>query len=141
MSDTKFQLRESVVANFELALRNAGMQRWTGTDPKKPKYWRGRVESSGMVEDLFFLYTVTDNLELEAADNKSFRRQVFINGQLYTRSGFSNANFQDLANAIERECGELGFIFNFEGEGIDTSIDENAPVYYCNFEAEKRVIM
>lgn len=144
MSDTKFALREEMAGTFELALRNAGMARGlTGSNvaPDKPKYWRGRVPKSNTLDDMFLLYTITDNLELNAADNKSFRRQLFANGQLYTRTGFSSGDFQDLAEAIEKECEKLGIILTFEGEGVDTSIDQDSPVSYCNFEAEMKLLV
>lgn len=139
MNNTKFALREKMAGTFELALRNAGMQRWTSEEPFKPKYWRGRVKDTS--PDMFLLYTITDNLELDAADNKSFRRQVFANGQLYTRTGFSSGEFQDLAERIEKECKELRIILTFEGEGVDTSIDQDSPVSYTNFEAEMRLLV
>lgn len=140
MSSKKFTIREQAAANFETSLIAAGMQRWTGTEDK-PKYWRGRVDSQGYLEDLFLLYTVTDNMELDAADNKTFRRNIYINGQLYTRSGFSNADFQDLAEAIQNAMSEAKIMFTFEGEGVDISIDQDAPVYYVNFEAEQRLVV
>lgn len=136
---TKFALREKMAANLETAFNNAGMQRWTGTDEYKPKYWRGKVNDVN--KDLFLLYDITDNLEDEAADNKSFRRSVYANGQLYTRSGFSNSEYQSLAELIETECEKLGIIFVFADEGIDTSIDADSPIYYCNFEAEQRLLV
>ena len=140
MSSRKFTIREQAAAAFETALISAGMQRWTGKEDK-PKYWRGRVDSQGMLEDLFLLYTVTDNLELDAADNKSFRRDIYINGQIYTRSGFSNGDFQDLCEAIQDAMDEAGIIFIINGEGVDTSIDQDAPVYYVNFECEQRLLV
>lgn len=133
----KYTLREQVAASFELAAEQAGFY-WSKGE-NKPKYWRGRVDAQGLVDDIFLLYDVTDNLELDAADNKSLRRQIFINGSLYTRQGFSNGDFQDRASALQDKCEEAGFIFNFTGEGVDSSIDQDAPVYYINFEAEKRV--
>lgn len=136
---TKFALKEKVVANFETALNSAGLQRWTGTDPDKPKYWRGAVKDTN--PSIFLLYQVTDNLELEAADNKSFRRSIYINGSLYTRNGFTDGEYQDLAEAIEQECEAAKIIITFSDEGIDTSIDQDSPIYYCNFEAEQRLLM
>lgn len=136
---TKFALREKMAANLETAFNNAGMQRWTGGEVDKPKYWRGKVNDIN--QDIFLLYDITDNLEDEAADNKSFRRSIYANGQLYTRSGFSDGSYQDLASAIETECEKLGIIFVFADEGIDTSIDADSPIYYCNFEAEQRLLV
>lgn len=136
---TTFALREKMAATFEIALQNAGMQRWTGTDNYKPKYWRGKVNDIN--QDIFLLYSITDNLENDAADNKSFRRSIYANGQLYTRSGFSDSDFQELAEAIEEECKALNIIFSFDDEGIDTSLNADSPMYYCNFEAEMRLLV
>lgn len=133
---SKFETREQFVALFQQALNNAGMQRSTGTE-NKPKYWRGQVDNDA--SDLFLLYTVTGNEPLEHADNKSIRRDLFINGQLFTRSGYSDSNFQDLAIAIEERCEQLGLICTFEDEGRDNSIDTESPIYYINFEVEGRL--
>lgn len=140
MSNRKAQIREQAAARFEIALQSAGMQRWTGKGDK-PKYWRGRVDKQGMLDDLFLLYTITDNLELNAADNKSFRRNIYINGQIYTRSGYANGDFQDLQEKIQYAMEELNIVFTFQGEGVDTSIDQDAPVYYINFESEQRLLV
>ena len=91
---SKFQLREEFVAKFEQALRNAGMQSKLGTDTDKPRYWRGQVDNTN--DALFLLYVVTDNLPLESADNKSVRRQLYLNGSLFTRNGFNDSDYQDL---------------------------------------------
>lgn len=135
----KYQIQEQVAASFEQAAEKAGFYWSKGTE--EPKYWRGRVDAQGLLADRFLLYDITDNLEIDAADNRSVRRQVFINGTYYTRQGFSNGDFQDGANALQEACEENGFIFTFTGESVDSSIDQDAPVYYMNFEAEKRVPM
>lgn len=137
---TKFALKEKAVALFQTALNNAGMQGDWGTEDK-PKYWRGFVSKDGTQEKLYLLYQVTDNIELEAADNKSFRRAIYINGSLYTRDGFDYGKYQDLAESIEKECAKLGIIFTYQDEGIDTTIDQDSPVSYCNFEAQIRLLM
>ena len=137
---TKFALKEGAVALFQSALNNAGMQGDWGIEDK-PKYWRGFVSKDGTLEKLYLLYQVTDNIELNAADNKSFRRMVYINGSLYTRDGFDYGKYQDLAEAIERECKKLDIVFTFQDEGIDTTIDQDSPVSSFNFDAQIRLVM
>lgn len=136
---TKFALREKMAATLEKAFENAGMQYSGGEDRYKPKYWRGKVDDVN--QSIFLLYDITDNLEDEAADNKSFRRSIYANGQLYTRNGFSYSEYQSLAELIEIECEKLGIIFTFADEGVDTSIDADSPIAYCNFEAEMRLLV
>lgn len=135
---SKFETREQFVALFQQALQRAGMQRSTGTE-NKPKYWRGQVDND--TSDLFLLFTVTSNDSLEYADNKSIRRDFFINGQLFTRSGYGDSNFQDLAIAIETQCEVAGLICTFEDESRDNSIDTESPIYYVNFEVEARLLV
>lgn len=135
---TKFELKEQAVLNFQNALNAAGMQRSTG-NKDKPKYWRGQVKDTS--PSIFLIYQVTDNLEINAADDTSFRRAVYINGTLYTRNGFSDEDYQLLASAIERECKLANIIITFSDEGVDTSIDTDSPISYCNFEAEQQLLM
>lgn len=138
MSKTYFEIKETAVANFQTALNNAGMQRSSGTEVK-PKYWRGRADN--IDQDLFLVFTVTDNMEIEACDNESLRRIVYINGEIYTRSGANDSNYQDLANNIEKSCKALDINIVFSDDGIDSSIDADSPIYYCNFEAIQKIIM
>lgn len=133
---SKFETRERFVALFQQALNNAGMQRSIGT-ANKPKYWRGQVDNDK--SDLFLLYTVTSNNPLEHADNKSIRRDLFINGQLFTRSGYGDITFQNLAKDIETQCELLGLICTFQDESRDNSIDTESPIYFINFEVEGRL--
>lgn len=135
---TKFELKEQAVANFQLALNAAGMQRSTGKQDK-PKYWRGFVKNAD--EPIFLRFDVTDNLELEDCDNNPFRREIYINGTLYTRNGFADEDYQILANAIERECKKAKIIFNYLDEGYDASQDSESSISYVNFEAVQRLIM
>lgn len=136
---SKFETRERFVYLFETALQNAGMQDGkTGQDTEKPRYWRTQVLNSD--EALFLLYVVTDNLPLDNADNKSIRRELYINGEVFTRNGFNDGEFQDLCVAIETECEKLGLYCNFDSEGRDTSIDTESPVDYVNFEVEARLL-
>lgn len=135
---SKFQVREEFVAKFEQALRNAGMQRWTGTDIAKPRYWRGQVDDTS--ESLFLLYVVTDNMPLESADNKSFRRQLYLNGEVFTRNGFSDGDYQDLCHNIEVQCELLGLNCTFSDEGRDNTIDTESPIYYINFEVDSEML-
>lgn len=135
---SKFALREKFAAEFEKALRNAGMQRWNGTE-EKPRYWRGQVDD--IHQDLFLLYNVTDNISELSADNKSMLRRPYIDGQLFTRTGYSSGDYQDLAEAIEHECEALGIEIVFSLDGIDNQIDKDNPAYYCSFEASKKYLM
>ena len=136
---SKFLLRERFVANFEQALQNAGMQDGrTGQEIGKPRYWRTQVNNT---EDaLFVLFVVTDNLPLEDADNKSIRRQLFINGEVFTRNGFGDTDFQNLCEQIEIECEKLNLICVFSDEGRDNSVDTESPIDYVNFEIQARML-
>lgn len=133
---SKFETRERFVAMFEQALRNAGMQSSLGTE-NKPKYWRGQVNNDA--SDLFLLYVVTDNKSRDFADNKPVRQDLYINGQLFTRSGFTDSDYQDLCVAIERECEALGLDIDFDDENINNVIDTESPVFYVNFEVNTRL--
>lgn len=135
---TKFELKEKAVVNFQNALNAAGMQRATGK-LDKPKYWRGFVKDT--TPAIFLSFDVTDNLELEATDNDTFRRDIYINGTLYSRNGFSDEDYQILASAIERECKKANIVFNFTSESYDASTDSESSISYINFEAEQRLIM
>ena len=134
---SKFALRETFAANFETALINAGMQYYNGIE-EKPKFWRGQVDETN--DDLFLMYQVTEPVDTDNADNKLFRQQLFIDGQLYTRSGFGDSDFQDLAEAIETACKSLGIFISWTGEGRDNSLDTESPIYWVNFEAQQRLI-
>lgn len=136
---TKFELKEKAVANFQSALNAAGMQRSTGKDADKPKYWRGFVKDT--TPAIFLGFDVTDNLELDAADNDQFRREVYINGTLWTRNGFADEDYQALANNIEIECKKAGIVFNFMGESYDASTDSESSISYIDFEAVQRLLM
>ena len=134
---SKFQVREEFVATFEQALRNAGMQRHTGTEDK-PKYWRGQADNT--LDDLFLIYVVTTPVPLESADNKLVRIEEYINGEVFTRNGFSDGDYQDLCHNIEVECEKLGLTCTFQDEGRDNTIDTESPVFYINFEVEARLL-
>ena len=133
----KFQLRETFAANFETALINAGMQYFNGEE-EKPRFWRGQVDNTD--DDLFLMYSVTEPIDAQVADNRLFRQQLFIDGQLYTRSGFGDSDFQDLAEAIETQCKLANIFIKWTGEGRDNSIDTESPIYWVNFEAQQRLL-
>lgn len=135
MNNTKFSMREKAAAEFETALKAAGMQRSSGNDANKPKYWRGQVNNM-LSQNLYLLYAVSDNVETVAADNRSFVREIYVYGKLFTQSGFSDAEYQDLAEMIETECARRKIMINFTSETVDTSVDVNHPIYYCAFEAD-----
>lgn len=135
---SKFQLREEFVAKFEQALRNAGMQSKLGTDTTKPRYWRGQVDNTD--DALFLLYVVTELIALEHADNKLVRQQLFINGEVFTRNGFTDSDYQDLCHNIEVECEKLKLTCTFSDEGRDNSLDTESPIYYINFEVDAEML-
>lgn len=135
---TKFALKEMAVANFQNALNEAGMQHSVGKQDK-PKYWRGLAKNTSA--PLFLVFQVTDNLELVAADDETFRRVVYINGTLYTRNGFSDEDYQTLARSMEEKCAEFRIGLTFSEDGVDTSIDPDSPICYCNFEATQKLLM
>lgn len=134
---SSFNIKEIAIANFETLLQSVGMQDSDGIDTTKPKYWRGQVNDT--TQDLFLMYTITDNIAIDYADNKANRRQIYINGQLFTRSGFGDAKFQALAKAIETACENVNMFCTFDTEGRDNSIDTESPIYYVNFEIEQRL--
>ncbi len=138
---TKFELKEKAVAIFQSALNAAGFQRYSGSDSEKPKYWRGFVSKRGTMAPIFLRFDVIDNLETEGCDNQSFRRTIYISGELYTRNGFADGEYQDFAAAIERECKKLNITFNFINESYNTSEDQDNAIYYCNFESEQSLIL
>lgn len=137
-----FQIKETFVANVESCFRKAGMQDCDSNEKVnqtlKPKYWRGQVND--ITQDLFLLYTVTSNDTIDNGDNEVFRRQLYINGQLFTRSGFEDSNFQALASKIENACKSAGMFCRFDSEGRDNSIDTESPIYYVNFEIQQRIL-
>lgn len=135
---SKFGLRERFAYNFETALENAGMQDAHGIDETKPKYWRGQVDDVN--HDLFLVYSVSEPNDLQNADNKLIRQQLFIDGQIFTRSGYGDSDFQDLIEAIETQCNLADIYISFSGEGRDNSIDTESPLYYVNFEAQQRLL-
>jgi len=139
MATTKFGLREQFVANFQTALEQAGMQYAYGTDETKPRYWRGQVDN--VDEDLFLLFSASEPTLLEEADNKLYREELYIDGQLFTRSGYTDSDFQDLAEEIEKKCKALNIFISWTGEGRDNSIDTESPLYYVNFEAKQRLLL
>ena len=134
---SKFILRERFAYNFETALTNAGMQDAYGEE-EKPKFWRGQVDDTE--KDLFLLYSVSEPIDTENADNDLFRQQLFIDGQLFTRSGYGDSNFQELAEAIEEECKKANIFIKWTGEGRDNSVDTESPIYFVNFEAQQRLL-
>ena len=130
-----FTLKERGIALFETALRNAGMQDAHGTVADKPRFYRGVVNN---IEDSLYLnYVCTDNAQVNAADNKTVRRCIYLNGALYSRNGCSDGYYQDLPEAIEAECNKLGIYINFTSDGEATPVDTESRIYYCEFEAQK----
>lgn len=141
MAMTKFELKEKAVANFQSALSTAGMVRGrtSGNVPKEPMYWRGFVKDT--TQAIFLGFDVTDNMEIAAADNSTARRAIYINGTLYTRNGFADSDYQDLASAIERACKAAGIDFNFTSESYDASQDSESSISYVNFETVQYLSM
>ena len=135
---TNFQLKETVVADFQLALQRAGMQRASGTDDTKPRYYRGTVTDTE--ESLYLSFLVTDDLNEQSADNTSWLRTVYINGSLYSRNGFGDPDYQALANEIERQCALVGISIVFTTDQSITPVDTESAIYYCDFEATKTIL-
>lgn len=140
---TTINTREAFVANFEKALRNAGMARGrtSGTIPQESMYWRDQVKD--IDKPLYLLYSVLDSPETQAADNKPFVRTIYIYGTIYTRNGRSDEDYQLLLSAIQTACEEVQpkITFLLGGEGNDTSIDPDSPIPYINFTAyQKRTV-
>lgn len=131
---TDFAIKEQAIALFETALRNAGMQDAHGTVVGKPRFYRGVVNN--IDDSLYLNYVCTDNSEVTAADNKTVRRCVYLNGALYSRNGCSDGDYQDLAIAIETECEKLGIKINFTSDGEATPVDTESRIYYCDFETQ-----
>lgn len=140
---TTIEVREKFVANFELALRNAGMARGktSGTIPQEPMYWRGQVKDTSKA--LYLLYSVLDSPETEAADNKPYLRTIYVYGTIFTRNGYSDEDYQALIANIQKACNDYNpqITFLLGGEGVDTSIDPDSPIDYINFTAyQKRTV-
>ena len=133
---SKFKLREQFANTFETALENAGMQS-PYADGDLPKYWRGDVLNDRA--DIYLNYSVSEPQDLESADDKLFRQQLFIDGKLFTRSGYGDSNFQDLAEEIEEECKKLNIFISWTGEGKYDDLDTESPQFYVNFEAQIRL--
>lgn len=135
--------REAFAANFESALRNAGMARGktSGTIPAKPMYWRGQVKDTSKA--LYLLYSVLDSPETQAADNKPLVRTIYAYGTIYTRNGYSDEDYQTLIANIQNECEAVTpqITLLLGGEGVDISIDPDSPIAYINFTAyQKRLV-
>lgn len=134
---TTIEVREKFAANFELALRNAGMARGktSGTIPQEPMYWRDQVKD--MSKSLYLLYSVMDSPETSAADNKPYTRTIYAYGTVFTRNGRNDEDYQTLLSAIQTACEAMQpqITFLLGGEGNDTSIDPDSPIPYINFTA------
>ena len=135
---TKFRLRDTFAYNFETALKTAGMQDEYGLD-EKPKFYRGEGTIDAN-ESLALIYTVSEPIDINVADNKLVRQQLFIDGQLFTRNGYDDSDFQDLAEAIETACQNANIFIKWTGEGRDNSIDTESPICFVNFEAQQRLL-
>ena len=136
---SKFGTREKFIYNFETALERAGLLDGSVEQEENlPKYYRGRVITTEA--DLFLMYQPSEPIDLESADNNLFRQQFFIDGQLYTRSGYSDSDFQDLAEAIEDECKKANIFIKWTNEDRDTALDTESPIYFIDFEAQQRLI-
>lgn len=133
--------RETFAANFESALRNAGMQSKYGKDPDKPKYWRNQVKETEKA--LYLLYSVMDSPETGAADNASYLRTIYAYGTIFTRNGYSDEEYQTLIAAIQTACKAVTpkITLLLGGEGADTSIDPDSPIDFINFTAYQKKIV
>lgn len=140
---SKLHLREQFAYNFQTALENAGMQDGSIDDSgeNKPKYWRGETKDI-TDENLFLVYNVSTPTDTENADNRLFRQQLFADGKLCTSSllGYSDGDFQDLADKIEEECEKLGIFISWQYEGEYELGDSESLIYYYVFEAQQRLL-
>lgn len=140
---TTISTRETFAANFESALRNAGMARGktSGTIPTEPMYWRGQVKDTSKA--LYLLYSVLDSPETQAADNKPFVRTIYAYGTIYARNGYSDEDYQTLIANIQTACNEYNpkITFLLGGEGVENPEDPDSSIAYINFTAyQKRLV-
>lgn len=138
---TTISEREAFVANFEAALRKAGMQSSRGKDAEKPKYWRDQVKETE--KSLYLVYSVPDSPEAVAADNKPYLRTIYAYGTVFTRNGRNDEDYQLLLADIQTVCKTVvpKITMLLGGEGADTSIDPDSPIDYINFTAyQKRLV-
>lgn len=140
--ETTILSREAFAADFEKALREAGMQsgEW-GFEADKPKYWRGQVKETDKA--LYLLYSVMDSPEAQAADNRPRLRIIYAYGTIFSRNGYSDAEYQALIANIQAACAQAApkITILFGGEGNDTSIDPDSAIAYINFTAyQKRLV-
>ena len=135
--------REAFAANFERALRSAGMQDVDGGDILKPRYCRNRVPKPVQQEAIYLLYSVMDSPEAQAADNKPYSRTIYAYGTVYTRNGYFDSDYQKLIADIQTACEAVApkITMLFGGEGVDISIDPDSPIDFINFTAyHKRLV-
>ncbi|MDE6965516.1 MAG: hypothetical protein K2O94_00905 [Clostridiales bacterium] len=140
--ETTILSREAFAADFEQALRIAGMQsgEW-GFESDKPKYWRGQVKETEKA--LYLLYSVMDSPEVQAADNRPHLRIVYAYGTIFSRNGYSDAEYQTLIANIQAACAQKvpKITILLGGEGNDTSIDPDSSIAYINFTAYQKIIL
>lgn len=140
---TTISTREAFVANFESALKNAGMVRGktSGTITNAPMYWRGIVKDTDKA--LYLVYNVYDSPETIAADNKPFMRTIYIYGTVFTRNGKSDEDYQALLSDIQTECEKAvpKITFLLGSEDAQTPTDPESIIDYINFTAyQKRIV-
>ena len=124
----RFSTQESIVADFINVLIAAGMQYASGADDTKPRFHRGFVPPEKSTEALFLRYNVDDNNTIESSDNDDFIREVVIGGEIYTRNGYGDSDYQDLCENIEKECKKSRFQIEWENESTDASFDVDSPM-------------
>ena len=133
----RFETQESFVAEFIVALTNAGMQAGAGADLTKPRYFRGYVPPERSTDALFLRYNIDENNTLYFSDDKDFIREIVIGGEVYTRNGYGDSDYQDLCEDIEDECVKKGFAVEWENESTDASFDANSPISIKRFSVTK----
>lgn len=136
----KFETQESLVSGFLSALNNAGLQPAGGSDQTKTKYYRGFVTKAGSDAALYVRYNVDDNDTVYSSDDSDFMRGIEIGGEVYTKNGYGDTDYQDLCYNIEESCKESGYILEWGGESTDASFDPDSPVALKRFTVTKNKI-
>lgn len=134
---SKFSYSEELVADFELALRNAGM-----TDivtSTLPKFYRGNVPSNNN-DKISLRYQVTDRIG-RYADNMYNTVEMWINATIFINSldGYYDTDYKSLIDKIETECLLLGYemLIGTETNESNTS-DPDSVTYMLDLEFKKR---
>lgn len=134
---SKFSNSEELVADFELALKNAGM-----TDivtSTLPKFYRGNVPSNN-TDKISMRYQVTDRIG-RYADNVYNTVEMWINATIFINSldGYYDADYKLLMDKIETECLALDYEMSIGAETNEANTtDPDSLTYMLDLEFKKR---